>query len=420
MEVSRTSYVNQLWERRHNGLVKIITGVRRCGKSYLLFKLFKQHLLNEGIAQDHIISIALDDFANELYLEPHQLFEFVKGQIKDTQMYYVLLDEIQLVPHFEKVLNGFLHLSNVDVYVTGSNSRFLSSDIITEFRGRGDELRVYPLSFAEFYSVFEGTVEQAWKEYRIYGGMPGLLLMESDERKAEYLKRLFEQTYFSDIINRYNLRGNEEIGELVDVLASSVGSLTNTLTLTNTFNSIKQLSISRPTVAAYIQYLQDAFLLIQAKRYNVRGRKYIASPSKYYFVDAGLRNARLDFRQRDYGFIMENVIYNALCQSGWNVDVGMVEYNCKEDGKSIRKQLEVDFVCNKGSKRYYIQSAHEITSEDKYWQEIQSFQHIHDSFQRILIQNEDIKSYYDENGIRHIGLFDFLLHPECIATESRV
>lgn len=414
IEVSRISYVNQLWERRHNGLVKIITGVRRCGKSYLLFKLFKQRLLNEGVAQDHIISIALDDFANELYLEPHQLFEFVKGQIKDTQMYYVLLDEIQLVPHFEKVLNGFLHLSNIDVYVTGSNSRFLSSDIITEFRGRGDELRVYPLSFAEFYSVFEGTEEQAWKEYRIYGGMPGLLLMESDERKAEYLKRLFEQTYFSDIINRYNLRGNEEIGELVDVLASSVGSLTNTLTLTNTFNSIKHLSISRPTVAAYIQYLQDAFLLTQAKRYDVRGRRYIASPSKYYFVDAGLRNARLDFRQRDYGVIMENVIYNALCQSGWSVDVGMVEYNCKEDGKSVRKQLEVDFVCNKGSKRYYIQSAHAITSEDKYWQEIQSFQHIHDSFQRILIQNEDIKSYYDENGILHIGLLDFLLHPECI------
>ncbi len=414
MEVSRISYVNQLWERRHNGLVKIITGVRRCGKSYLLFKLFKQRLLNEGVAQDHIISIALDDFANELYLEPHQLYEFVKGQAKDIQMYYVLLDEIQLVPHFERVLNGLLHLSNVDVYVTGSNSRFLSSDIITEFRGRGDELRVYPLGFAEFYSVFEGTKEQAWKEYRIYGGMPGLLLMESDERKAEYLKKLFEQTYFSDIINRYNLRGNEEIGELVDVLASSVGSLTNTLTLTNTFNSIKHLSISRPTVAAYIQYLQDAFLLTQAKRYDVRGRRYIASPSKYYFVDAGLRNARLDFRQRDYGFVMENVIYNALCQSGWNVDVGMVEYNCKESGKSVRKQLEVDFVCNKGSKRHYIQSAHEITSEEKYWQETQSFQYIHDSFQRILIQNEDIKSYYDENGILHIGLLDFLLHPECI------
>ena len=250
--------------------------------------------------------------------------------------------------------------------------------------------------------------------------LPRIVKAALNAKKRPETRKSEAVTLFSDLINRYNLRGNEEIGELVDVLASSVGSLTNTLTLTNTFNSIKQLSISRPTVAAYIQYLQDAFLLIQAKRYNVRGRKYIASPSKYYFVDAGLRNARLDFRQRDYGFIMENVIYNALCQSGWNVDVGMVEYNCKEDGKSIRKQLEVDFVCNKGSKRYYIQSAHEITSEDKYWQEIQSFQHIHDSFQRILIQNEDIKSYYDENGIRHIGLFDFLLHPECIATESRV
>ncbi|MCQ2313492.1 MAG: ATP-binding protein [Paludibacteraceae bacterium] len=414
MEVLRTIYVNQLWGRKHNGLVKIITGVRRCGKSYLLFKLFKQRLLNEGVAQDHIISIALDDFANESYLEPHQLFEFVKGQAKDTQMYYVLLDEIQLVPHFENVLNGFLHLSNVDVYVTGSNSRFLSSDIITEFRGRGDELRVYPLSFAEFFSVYTGSVETAWKEYQLYGGMPGLLAMESDERKAEYLKKLFEQTYFADIVNRYNLRGNEEVGELVDIIASSIGSLTNTLTLTNTFNSIKHLSISRPTVSAYIQYLQDAFLITQTKRFDVRGKRYIASPVKYYFVDPGLRNARLDFRQRDYGAVMENIIYNVLCQYGWNVDVGMVEYNCKMNGKSMRKQLEVDFVCNKGNRRYYIQSAYEMDSEDKYQQEIQSFKHINDSFQRVIIHKSDTRSFYDNNGILHIGLYDFLLHPEQI------
>ncbi len=414
MEVLRGKYVGQLWERRHNGLVKIITGVRRCGKSYLLFKLFRQRLVSEGISSDHIISIALDDFVNEPYLDPHRLYNYVKEQIKDTNMYYVLLDEIQLVPQFESVLNGFLHIENVDVYVTGSNSRFLSSDIITEFRGRGDELRVYPLSFAEFYSVYSESVEQAWKEYCLYGGMPGLLTMESDERKAEYLKQLFEKTYFSDIVNRHNLRGNEEIGELVNILASSIGSLTNSLTLTNTFNSVKHLSISHPTVGAYIQYLQDAFLITQAKRYDVRGKKYIATPSKYYFVDAGLRNARLDFRQRDYGFVMENILYNELCQRGWNVDVGMVEYNCKEDGKSVRKQLEVDFVSNKGSRRYYIQSAYAMDSEDKYLQETKSFKYIDDSFQRVLIQKEDVKPFYDDNGILHIGLFDFLLNPNSL------
>lgn len=244
--------------------------------------------------------------------------------------------------------------------------------------------------------------------------MPGLLTMESDERKVEYLKQLFEKTYFSDIVNRHNLRGNEEIGELVNILASSIGSLTNSLTLTNTFNSIKHLSISHPTVGAYIQYLQDAFLITQAKRYDVRGKKYIATPAKYYFVDAGLRNARLDFRQRDYGFIMENIIYNELCQRGWNVDVGMVEYNCKEDNKSIRKQLEVDFVCNKSSRRYYIQSAYAMDSEDKYLQEIKSFKYIDDSFQRVLVQKEDLKPFYDDNGILHMGLFDFLLNPNSL------
>lgn len=412
MEVLRDRYVSQLLERRHNGLVKIITGVRRCGKSYLLFNLFKNKLLTEGVPANHIISIALDDFANESYLDPHKLYDYVKGQVKDSNMYYVLLDEIQLVPQFEHVLTGFLHIENLDVYVTGSNSRFLSSDIVTEFRGRGDELRVYPLSFAEFYSVYAGTIEQAWKEYQLYGGMPGLLTMDSDERKVIYLKKLFEQTYISDIVNRYNLRGNEEIGELVDVLASSIGSLTNTLVLTNSFNSVKHLSISRPTVSAYINYLQDAFLITQAKRYDVRGRKYIATPSKYYFVDAGLRNVRLDFRQRDYGFVMENIIYNELCQRGWNVDVGMVEYNCKDNGKSVRKQLEVDFVCNKGNQRYYVQSAYKMDSEDKYLQETQSFKYINDSFQRVIIQKEDIQPFYDDAGIFHIGLFDFLLHPE--------
>ena len=327
----------------------------------------------------------------------------------DNDMYYILLDEIQLVPNFEYLLNGFLHIPNADTYVTGSNSKFLSSDIITEFRGRGDEVRVYPLSFSEFLAVFDGTESGGGSNYQIYGGMPGLLAIGSENRKASYLQALFSQTYFQDIISRYNLRGNEEIEELMNVVASNIGTLTNPLTLTNTFISEKKMRIARDTVASYLQYMQDAFLIEKAQRYDVKGKHYIGTPMKYYFVDVGLRNARLNFRQHDYGHIMENVIYNELRMRGMSVDVGMVEVNCKEGGKSKRKQFEVDFVCNKGSHRYYIQSAYVLYDEEKRQQETKSLRHINDSFRKILVQKDPILPYYDDNGFLNLSLFDFLM-----------
>ena len=408
MEAKRERYISSLLERRNNGLIKIVTGVRRCGKSYLLFNLFKRKLMELGVREDHIISFALDDYQNREYLRPDNLNQYVRARIVDNDMYYILLDEIQLVPNFEYLLNGFLHIPNADTYVTGSNSKFLSSDIITEFRGRGDEVRVYPLSFSEFLSVFDGTESGAWNNYQVYGGMPGLLSIGSENRKATYLQALFSQTYFQDIISRYNLRGNEEMEELMNVVASNIGTLTNPLTLTNTFISEKKMHITRDTVASYLQYMQDAFLIEKAQRYDVRGRHYIGTPMKYYFVDVGLRNARLNFRQNDYGHIMENVIYNELRMRGMSVDVGMVEVNCKEDGKSKRKQFEVDFVCNRGSQRYYIQSAYALYDEEKRQKEIKSLRHINDSFRKILVQKEPVLPYYDDNGFLNLSLLDFL------------
>lgn len=408
MEAKRERYISSLLERRNNGLIKIVTGVRRCGKSYLLFNLFKRKLMELGVQEDHIISLALDDYQNREYLNPDNLNQYVRARIVDKDIYYILLDEIQLVQNFEYLLNGFLHIPNADTYVTGSNSKFLSSDIITEFRGRGDEVRVYPLSFSEFLSVFDGTESGAWNNYQVYGGMPGLLSIGSENRKASYLQALFSQTYFQDIISRYNLRGNEEMEELMNVVASNIGTLTNPLTLTNTFISEKKMHITRDTVASYLQYMQDAFLIEKAQRYDVRGRHYIGTPMKYYFVDVGLRNARLNFRQNDYGHIMENVIYNELRMRGMSVDVGMVEVNCKEDGKSKRKQFEVDFVCNRGSQRYYIQSAYALYDEEKRQKEIKSLRHINDSFRKILVQKEPVLPYYDNNGFLNLSLLDFL------------
>lgn len=408
MEAKRERYISSLLERRNNGLIKIVTGVRRCGKSYLLFNLFKRKLMELWVQEDHIISFALDDYQNREYLNPDNLNQYVRARIVDKDIYYILLDEIQLVPNFEYLLNGFLHIPNADTYVTGSNSKILSSDIITEFRGRGDEVRVYPLSFSEFLSVFDGTESGAWNNYQVYGGMPGLLSIGSENRKATYLQALFSQTYFQDIISRYNLRGNEEMEELMNVVASNIGTLTNPLTLTNTFISEKKMHITRDTVASYLQYMQDAFLIEKAQRYDVRGRHYISTPMKYYFVDVGLRNARLNFRQNDYGHIMENVIYNELRMRGMSVDVGMVEVNCKEDGKSKRKQFEVDFVCNRGSQRYYIQSAYALYDEEKRQKEIKSLRHINDSFRKILVQKEPILPYYDDNGFLNLSLLDFL------------
>jgi predicted AAA+ superfamily ATPase len=393
-------------------MVKIITGIRRCGKSYLLFKLFCNHLLESGIKEDHIISIALDDFGNRKLQNPDELYNYVKGQIVDNEDYYVLLDEIQLVPEFESVINGFMHIPNADIYVTGSNSKFLSSDIITEFRGRGDEIRVYPLNFSEFYSVYGGDFDKAWIMYCNYGGMPLCLSMETVADKAKYLTSLFDTTYLADIINRNNLRGNVEINELTDVLASSIGSLTNPLKLSNTFASTKNVKLSANTISSYLNYLQDSFLIERAVRYDIKGKKYINTPAKYYFVDLGLRNARLSFRQQEYTHIMENVIYNELRLRGYSVDVGVVENVEKENGVSVRKTLEVDFVVNLGNRRYYIQSAYNIPSEEKMKQEQASLLSINDAFRKIIIVNQPIMSGYNEQGILMLSLQDFLMNPE--------
>ena len=412
MEIKRDFYLNKLIQHKKNGMVKIVTGVRRCGKSYMLFKLFRDHLLSVGVKADHIISIALDDFGNRKLQNPDELYNYVKSKIVDNEDYYILLDEIQLVPEFESVINGFMRIPNADIYVTGSNSKFLSSDIITEFRGRGDEIRVYPLNFSEFYSVYGGDFDKAWIMYCNYGGMPLCLSMETIADKAKYLTNLFETTYLADIINRNNLRGNVEINELTDVLASSIGSLTNPLKLSNTFASTKNVKLSANTISTYLDYLQDAFLVERAIRYDIKGKKYINTPAKYYFVDLGLRNARLSFRQQEYTHIMENVIYNELRLRGYSVDVGVVENVEKENGVFVRKKLEVDFVVNLGNRRYYIQSAYNIPSEEKMKQEQASLLSINDAFRKIIIVNQPIMSGYNEQGILMLSLQDFLMEPE--------
>lgn len=412
MEIKRDFYLNKLILHKKNGMVKIITGVRRCGKSYLLSKLFREHLLSCGVPNNHVIFLALDDYGNNKYQNPDELYAYVKNSIVDDGDYYILLDEIQLVDNFESVVNGFMHIPNADIYITGSNSKFLSSDIITEFRGRGDEIRVYPLNFSEFYSVYGGDFDKAWTMYCNYGGMPLCLSMEKIEDKAKYLTSLFETTYLADIINRKNLRGNAEIGELTDVLASSIGSLTNPLKLSNTFASVKNVKLSANTISTYIDYLQDSFLIEKAIRYDIKGKKYINTPAKYYFVDLGLRNARLAFRQQEYTHIMENVIYNELRLRGYSVDVGVVENIEKEKGVSVRKSLEVDFVVNLGNRRYYIQSAYNIPSEEKMKQEQASLLSINDAFRKIIIVNQPIMSGYNEQGILVLSLQDFLMEPE--------
>lgn len=414
MEVKRDFYLQKLMAHKHNGMVKIITGIRRCGKSYLLFNLFYNDLIREGVGEDHIIKVALDDFGNRKLLDPDELYSYVKSRITDNGQYYIFLDEIQLVRDFESVVNGFLHIPNVDVYVTGSNSKFLSSDVVTEFRGRGDEIRVYPLNFSEFYSTLEKDTSfgKAWLQYATYGGMPLCLAMRTDEDKAKYLNGLFETTYLADIINRYRLRDKAEIDELTDILASSIGALTNPLKLSNTFNTQKKLKLSANTVSTYLGYLQDSFLIDKAVRYDIKGKKYINTPSKYYFVDVGLRNARLSFRQQEYNHIMENVIYNELKLRGYSVDVGVVGIGTKVDGVSQKKQVEVDFVVNSGNRRYYIQCAYNLHSNEKREQEQASLLNINDAFKKIIIVNEEILTGYNENGILLVSLSDFLMCPE--------
>lgn len=412
MEIKRDFYLNKLIKHKKNGLVKIVTGVRRCGKSYLLSKLFRDYLLSHGVQSSHIIFLALDDYGNQKLQNPDQLYNFIKSSIIDDEDYFIILDEIQLVDKFESVVNGFMHIPNADIYITGSNSKFLSSDIITEFRGRGDEIRVYPLNFSEFYSVYGGDFERAWIMYCNFGGMPLCLSMETQEDKAKYLTNLFETTYLADIISRNNLRGNAEIGELTNILASSIGSLTNPLKLSNTFGSVKNVKLSANTISTYIDYLQDAYLIEKAIRYDIKGKKYINTPAKYYFVDIGLRNARLSFRQQEYTHIMENIIYNEFRLRGYSVDVGVVENITKENGTSTRKKFEVDFVVNIGDRRYYIQSAYNIPDQEKMAQEQASLLAINDAFRKIIIVNQPVLSGYNENGILIIALQDFLLAPE--------
>lgn len=404
--IERKDYLDKLIERKENGLIKIITGIRRCGKSYLLDPIYKNYLLSIGINENHIIKIDLDDIKNDKYLEAHKLYDYVISKITDDDMYYVLIDEIQNVPNFEAVLNGFLHKRNLDVYVTGSNSRFLSSDIITEFRGRGDEIRVFPLSFSEFISAYEGDANKAWKDYITYGGMPLILKQKTDEQKSKYLSSLFELTYKKDIIDRNKITRVDILDSLINMLASSVGSLTNPQKIYNTYisNGIKDLS--KNTIISYFNYLLDSFLIEKVERYDVKGKKYIGTPQKYYFADIGLRNARLNFRQQEENHLMENIIYNELLIRGYNVDVGVVEIR-EGDAK---KKLEVDFVCNLGSKRYYIQSALTIEDHEKALQETRPLINISDSFKKIIVVRDDIKLWRNDDGILIIGIREFLLN----------
>ena len=411
MEIKRDRYLNTLISKEHNGLIKVITGMRRCGKSYLLFTLFKEHLLSEGVAEDHIIEIAFDAFENRKYRDPDVLYPYLKEQIKDDAMYYVLLDEIQLLGEFESILNSLIRMKNVDVYVTGSNARFLSKDVITEFRGRGDEVHMHPLSFAEFMSVYQGTKQDGWNEYMLYGGIPLVLEFTTPDQKIAFLKSLFEETYISDIVGRHHIRNKAELEELLNILSSAIGSLTNPEKLSATFQTVKKKKISTSTIRRYIDYLCDSFLIDSAIRYDVKGKKYIDTPVKYYFTDMGLRNARLNFRQIEETHSMENIIFNELKMRGFNVDVGViVQYDTNEKGNSIRKQLEIDFVCNQGSKRYYIQSAYAIPDQAKMEQEQRSLMLTGDFFKRIIITKDTPAPYYNESGVLIMSVYDFLLN----------
>lgn len=410
MEIKRDRYLNLLISKKHNGLIKVITGMRRCGKSYLLFTLFKDYLLSEGIEKSHIIEIAFDAYENKQYRDPDVLYPYLKEQLKDDGMYYVLLDEVQLLGEFEAILNSLTRMKNVDVYVTGSNARFLSKDVITEFRGRGDEVHMYPLSFAEFMSVYPGTKQDGWNEYMLYGGLPLVLSFTTPDQKIAFLKSLFEETYISDIVGRHNIRNKAELEELLNILSSAIGSLTNPEKLAATFRSVKNKKISSNTIKKYIEYLCDSFLIDSAVRYDVKGKKYIDTPVKYYFTDMGLRNARLNFRQLEETHSMENIIFNELKIRGFNVDVGVImHYDTNEKGNSIRKQLEIDFVCNKGSKRYYIQSAYAIPDQAKMEQEQRSLMLTGDFFKRIIITKDTPAPYYNENGVLIMSVYDFLL-----------
>lgn len=415
MVIERNKYLQELVSCRHNGLVKIITGMRRCGKSFLLFRLFRRFLEDNGVANDHIVEMAFDDYAFKEFRNPDKFYAYVKGRIIDDQPYYILLDEVQMLDEFEDVLNGLLHIPNADVYVTGSNAKFLSKDIITEFRGRGYQIHVSPLSFAEFMSVYEGDREDGWNEYLLYGGLPPVVLLKTEEEKVKLLDSLLAETYIIDVVNRNKIKNDSELNDLFKILASGIGGLTNPQRLSNTFQSVKNVSISPATIKKYIECLSDAFLLESCNRYDVKGRKYIGTPLKYYFSDLGIRNALLGFRQQEKTHLMENAVYNELCARGYSVDVGNVEVNTvDEKGIKVRRMLEVDFVCNRGYKRCYIQSALSLPDREKMQQESASLLRIDDSFMKYVITGDRINKYQNDDGIVIMNVLDFLLDEQSV------
>lgn len=410
MDIKRDKYLSDLINRMNNGMIKVVTGIRRCGKSYLIFTIFKNYLKEQGVDEAHIVTIELDQRKDKKYRDPDVILEYIESRIIDDEQYYILLDEVQLLNEFEEVLNSLLHIKNVDIYVTGSNSKFLSKDVITEFRGRGDEIHIYPLTFKEFMQAYEGDIYRGWAEYVVYGGLPLTVTMKTEEQKINYLTKLFEETYLKDIIERHHIEKSQELEDLVNVLASAIGSLTNVPKIESTFRSVIQSNISANTIRQYIEYLEDAFVINKANRYNVKGRKYIGTPLKYYFEDVGLRNARLGFRQIEETHIMENVIYNELRSRGYSVDVGVVEKRGRnEEGKEERTYLEIDFIANLGSKRYYIQSAFSMPTEEKRIQEKASLINIGDSFKKIIIVKDVVNVTRDEDGITTMSIYDFLL-----------
>lgn len=408
--IERKKYLDELVSLRDNGMIKVITGMRRCGKSYLLFEIFTSYLEKNGIAPDRMIKVDLEDYKNREMRNPDNLYAYVESRITNGGMYYILLDEIQMLDNFEDVLNGFLRMRNLDIYVTGSNAKFLSKDIITEFRGRGFEVKMYPLSFSEYMSAYPGTVQAGFNEYMLYGGLPQILSYDSDEQKVRFLKTLFDETYIKDIKDRYDIRKDDDLEELIDIMASDIGALTNPNKLANTFRSEKKSAISYDTVKDYIDYLCDSFLIEKSTRYDIKGKRYINSPYKYYFMDLGLRNARINFRQSEKSHLMENMIYNELRIRGFNVDVGVVPVVTKDvEEKQRRSNLEIDFICNLGSKRYYIQSAYRMESDEKMKQERASLIKVDDSFKKIIIIGEESPVIRDEAGITTISIYDFLL-----------
>ncbi len=415
MEIKRDKYLEDLKDRMHNGMIKVVTGIRRSGKSYLIFTIFKEYLISEGVNEDHIIEMEFDKKENAKYRDPDALLVFVKERIKDKEDHYVLLDEVQMLEDFEEVLNSLLHIKNLDIYVTGSNSNFLSSDVLTEFRGRGDEVHVYPLTFQEAMQNYKGDIYHGWAEYVTYGGLPLVWGMRTDQQKIKYLTDLFEKTYISDIIDHNGIEKTEELEALLNVLASAVGSLTNPTKIEATFKSVLKSRISRNTIVQYIEYLKDAFIINEANRYDVKGRKYIGTPLKYYYEDLGLRNARLGFRQVEETHLMENAVYNELLSRGYAVDVGVVETRKRNpEGRQEKRKLEIDFVANMGSRRYYIQSAFQIPDKEKERQEKESLNNVDDSFKKIVLVRDVVKISRDEKGIVTMSIYDFLMDKDSL------